>query len=224
MTIASGALVPGPGERAVFVGQTGSGKTTLAEHLLTSRRFVVVLDAKGQLRWPDYQVCTSFEKLTKANAPKLIYRPSWIELQDAGEIEAFFTWVYVRRHCTCYVDELFAVTKGDVYPPHYGACLTRGRELGIEMWSATQRPMRVPQVALSESEHYYAFKLKLSQDRERIEQNTGISAEAIAALPKQSFIYSRQDSDPIGPLKLDLGRARVGVTAAGAVGARDAGV
>lgn len=204
-------LVPARGERAVFVGQTGSGKTTLARVLLRSRRYVVVIDPKGLLAWPEYKVYRSLATLTKAKEERLIYRPSWQELQDPDELEAFFSWVYQRRNCTLYVDELFGICQGEVYPPHFGACLTRGRELGIDVWSATQRPKRVPQVALSESEHYYVFYLKLSQDRERVRDLTGIDDQEIAALPKYDFLYSRQDSATEGPLRLELPRGGAGV-------------
>lgn len=197
-------LIPRRGERAVFVGQTGSGKTTLARLLLRARRYVVVLDVKGNLNWPGYKVYKSFGALTKAKEERLIYRPAWQELQDPDEIEAFFCWVYQRRNCTVYIDELFGICNGDVYPPHYGACLTRGRELGIDVWSATQRPKRVPQVALSESENYYAFYLKMPQDRERMRDLTGIDDEEIATLPKFDFLFARQDGGTVGPLRLDL--------------------
>lgn len=197
-------LLPARGERAVFVGQTGSGKTTLARTLLRSRQYVVVIDPKGMLAWPEYRVYRSLATLTKAKEPRLIYRPSWQELQDSDELEAFFSWVYQCRNRTLYVDELFGIAQGEVYPPHFGACLTRGRELGIDVWSATQRPKRVPQVALSEAEHYYAFYLKLSQDRERVRDLTGIESEQIAVLPKYQFLYARQDSGTVGPLTLAM--------------------
>lgn len=196
-------LLPRRGERAVFVGQTGSGKTTLARTLLRSRQYVVVFDVKGNLTWDGYERHTSLATLTKSKAPRLIYRPRWEELQDPDEIEAFFSWVYQCRNRTVYVDELMGICSGDVYPPHFGACLTRGRELGIDVWSATQRPKRIPMVAMSEAENTYMFYLKLSQDRERMSELTGIDPDAIATLPKFDFLFSRQDGGTQGPLRLE---------------------
>ena len=199
-------LLPAKGERAMFVGQTGSGKTTLARVLLETRRYVVVLDNKGMLKWPDYHVHKTLDDLAKDKHPRLIYRPSWVESTDPIAVEDFFAWVYLRRHCTCYIDELMSLDQrgGDNYPPHFGACLTRGRELGIELWSATQRPKRVPQVSISEAEHVYAFHLKLPQDRDRVAELTGMESDRIAALPKFDFLYSRQDAPTQGPLRLKL--------------------
>lgn len=200
------ALTPARGDRAVFVGQTGSGKTTLARELLKSRRYVVVLDAKGMITWPGYHVCRSFKALTIAKAERLIYRPDPLMSADDSELEAFFSWVYLRRYCTLYIDELFLppAIVGDTFPPHFGANFTRGRELGIEVWTASQRPKRIPQVALSESEHAYIFHLKMPQDRDRVQEFTGIEAARIQQLPKYDFLYSRQDAGVQGPLRLNL--------------------
>lgn len=200
------AIIPNRGDRAVFVGQTGSGKTTLARRLLETRRYVVVLDAKGMIAWDGYVIVRSFRKLVEARAERVIYRPDPLLSADEDELEAFFSWVYLRRHCTLYIDELFLppVIVGDVFPPHFGAVYTRGRELGIEVWAATQRPKRIPQNALSEAEHVYAFKLKMPQDRERVQEFTGIEATRIQALPKFDFLYSRQDAEVVGPLRLNL--------------------
>lgn len=211
MTTEFRSIIPARGDRAVFVGQTGSGKTTLACQLLRSRRFVVVLDAKGMITWPEYQICRSFAALTKAKAERLIFRPDPLMHADDDELEAFFSWVYLRRNCTLYIDELFLppAIVGDVFPPHFGACFTRGRELGIEVWSSSQRPKRIPQVALSESEHAFVFHLKMPQDRDRIQEFTGIEADRIQRLPKYDFFYSRQDGGVQGPMRLNLRRQLV---------------
>lgn len=199
-------MVPAPGTRAVLVGQTGSGKTTLARALLATRRHVVVIDPKGMIQWPGYHVVTDRDKLFKltADTPRIIFKPSWQELQDLDALDEVFRWIYFRRHCTCYVDELFGIADGDVYPPYFGACLTRGRELGVEMWTATQRPKRVPMVALSEAEHTYVFFLKLQQDRQRIAEMTALDETVIATLPRYHYYYAPQSAPSSGPLTLAL--------------------
>jgi hypothetical protein len=64
--------------------------------------------------------------------------------------------------------------------------------------------MRIPQVILSESEHFYVFRLKLEQDRRKVEETTALSADTISALPKQYFYHVPQDGEAIGPLRLNL--------------------
>lgn len=185
------------------MGQTGSGKTTLARYLLLSRKYRIVADYKGRIDWTEYRICRTLKELKKRKEPALIYRPDYVgEAQDENAKNQFWEFIYRRGHTTAYIDELTSIATGDDYPEYYGACLVRGRELGVETWSATQRPTRIPQIAASESEHYYAFKLKLPQDRERVEGWSGIERGNIAGLQKRQFIYSRQDSSPVGPLFL----------------------
>lgn len=200
-------LAPGRSDRVFLAGQTGSGKTTLAQQLLLLRRYVVVLDVKGTLNWSGYFRVTKFSELLNLDpveSPRVIYAPRYEELSDSEQVNDFFRWVYDRHNCTVYVDELAGVTSGDSYPYYYGACLMRGRELGVEVWSGSQRPTRIPQIAMSEAEHVYCFKLKMTQDRQRMESLAEIPQEKIAALPKQHFLYAPQDGGVIGPLKLAL--------------------
>lgn len=198
------ALMPGPTDRAAFVGQTGSGKTTLAEYVCSLKPYVVALDPKGMLNWRGYELHSTLDSLTQSAAPKLIYRPVYDELQDPETMDLFFQWVYRRRNTALYVDEIYAVAKGDVYPWHFGACLTRGREVGVTVYTATQRPARVPQIVFSESEHVYCFFLKMPRDRDRMDEMAGLDPVAIRTLPKHSFYYAPQDGEPAGPLKLRL--------------------
>lgn len=196
-------IAPGPTDRAAFVGQTGSGKTTLAEQVCRLHPWVVAFDPKGMLTWPGYEIHTRLEPLTRAKHHRLIYRPSFEELEDEDVVDASFEWIYERRHTVLYVDEIFAYAEGDRSPWFLRACLTRGRERGVVVYIASQRPSRVPQVMLSESEHIYTFNLKLPQDRERMADVTGLDEEQLR-LPKHEFFYAPQVGDIRGPLKLKL--------------------
>ena len=202
------ALCPGKSDRALFVGQTGSGKTTLAQVLLRMfRKYVVVLDVKGTLNWSGYRVVRTMGGLSRIDPDedtRIIYRPDYSELRDPEAIDPFFKWIVDRRHTTVYVDETAGVTQGDNFPYNYGACLMRGREMGVELWSATQRPLRIPQIAMSEAEHVYAFRLRMPQDRARVSQLTAIPEERISSLRKREFLYAPQDGGIRGPLTLDI--------------------
>ncbi len=202
-------LLPGATDRAVFVGQTGSGKTTLARVLLRSRPWVVVLDVKGTLAWREYKLVRRLKHLPARpeEAPRVIYRPTHEELRSESVMDALAWWVYERGNTTLYVDELYGYLEpfGGGIAPGLHACLTRGRERGVEVWCSTQRPFRIPLSVLSESEHVYVFRLKVREDRRRVEEVTGIDEELIARLPKHHFYYAPQDGDYIGPMKLRLG-------------------
>lgn len=206
-------LAPGKTDRAAFIGQTGSGKTTLAHETLKLRPYVVALDPKGTLSWPDYTLITNLDDLMRSKANRLTYRPVYEELSDPEAIDSFFEWIYQRQATALYVDEVFAIARGDQYPWHFGACLTRGRERGVVVYNATQRPSRIPQVILSESEHYYCFNLKLPRDRQRVEETAGIEQDALK-LPKHQFWYAPQDGEIRGPLKLELAKGTPAVVVA----------
>jgi len=202
-------LLPGATDRAVFVGQTGSGKTTLARVLLRSRPWVVVLDVKGTLAWKEYKLVRRLKHLPARpeEAPRVIYRPTHEELRSDAVMDALAWWVYERGNTTFYVDELYGYLEpfGGGIAPGLHACLTRGRERGVEVWCSTQRPFRIPLSVLSESEHVYVFRLKVKEDRKRVEEVTGLDEALIATLPKHLFYYCPQDGDPVGPMKLRLG-------------------
>lgn len=198
-------MIPHPGERCVIIGKTGSGKTTLARFLCNYRTHVVALDSKGTLRWDGFKVYATLRELQRAREPKLIYRPTIYEMRDAAILDAFFEWVFRRQHTTLYVDELAAIGDVGEYPLHFGACLTRGRELGVETWVSTQRPCDIPQIVLSESEHAYVFRLRLPQDQRRAADVVGVNPLLVAGLPHKEFFYAAAAGEPSGPYTLDLG-------------------
>jgi len=202
------SILPARGDRVGLFGQTGSGKTTLARALLKHREYVVVCDPKRKISWPGYvQVdLRTLLKIDPLKYPKIIYKPTLAEIRDnkGTAINAFFRWVFERERCTLYVDELSLISRGDDYPSYYGVCLQQGRESDVEVISGSQRPMWIPQIAMSEAEHLYCFYLKLAQDRNRIENVAGIPAEEIEALAKQEFLYAPQEGAIVGPLRLQI--------------------
>lgn len=198
------SIIPKQTERALLVGMTGSGKTTLARYLLAYRRYCVIADYKGLIRWPEFTAYTTLRRLVRAREEKLSYRPSYAESIDEDARSRFWEWVYKRGNTTVYNDETAATTEKNTFPYYFGACLMRGRERGIELWSATQRPKDIPQIVLSESENVYSFRLRLPQDRERVEALTGIPRQWIAELQKQQFLFSKQGEEVVGPLHMRL--------------------
>lgn len=200
------AFLLAEGEHGAIAGQTGSGKTFLARQLLEQRPdvYCVVLDPKGLITWPGWLRFTSLKKLTESESPRLVYQPAYGELRNAEIIDHFFGWIYERRHTTVYVDEIYAIARGDVYPWNYGACLTRGRERGISVLTATQRPAYVPGIMFSESSKVFTFYLKLEQDRKRVGFITGVDPDAIQSLRKHQFYFAPQDDVVSGPYMLRM--------------------
>lgn len=196
--------IPATG-RGVLVGMTGSGKTTLARILLRPFQYVAIYDAKGLIHWEDFERCETLREVVKSKAERISYAPKASELRDEAYIDAFFEWAYTRQNTFVYVDEVYAVTNRLEIPPHYHAILTRGRERGNGLLSATQRPMLIPSVIMSEAENWYVFRLGMEADRRKVEACIGLSAEKIAELPKRLFYFVRADEGLISsPLTLRL--------------------
>lgn len=201
--------IPATG-RGVLVGMTGSGKSTLAKVLISPFRYVAVIDPKGLLDWEGFERVTRLKEVVKSKAEKIIYAPEAVELRNVDYVDGFFRWVYERRNTFLYVDEVYAVSYRNEIPPHYHSILTRGRERGNGLLSATQRPMLIPTVIMSESENWYIFRLNMEGDRRKIEQAIGLPQEDIQALPKRIFRFVKADEDLQSPaLTLSLKKRKV---------------
>ena len=194
-------------DRCFLTGQTGSGKTTLARVIVQQYPFSVVHDYKGNIKWPGFVRCESLKELQEKGAdvknPRLIYAPNHQELDDEEKIDEFFRWIYLRRNTAVYVDEVYSICKRIKAPHFFQACITRGRELGITTICSSQRPSMLPMFVLSESEHYYVFRLQLPKDRKRIEEIIGIPEDKIL-MEKHKFYYATSGGEFYGPLTLRL--------------------
>ena len=161
-------------ERVGLVGKTGSGKTYAAERLLAPVRRLVVADPKGNLRdrWglaePDGRTARA---LDSGEPVRVRYG-----FPADGDWDSVFQRVYEAGDVTLYVDEAYGVLKSGRPTAGLTACYTRGREMGVSVWTATQRPAWVPLFMLSESDWYLMFRVQLAEDRKRMAQLIGPAA------------------------------------------------
>lgn len=197
-------MLPRPTDRAFFVGMTGTGKTTLAEIICNEKKYVVVLDTKGEIDWKGYHLHERLDSLTKDKHPKLIYRPNPYELQNETTVDNFFLWIYTRENTTVYIDEVYSICQNNNIPFHLLACLTRGRSKNICVYSSSQRPKDLPQTLMSEAENYYVFKLNMPQDRKKIYEITGIKDDNVFDLKKRFFIYANVEAGISNPQTLTI--------------------
>ncbi len=169
-------------QRMMIVGATGSGKTTLAARLLPSSGALLVIDSKCTFggvggREDLWRVSTpsQLRRLPK-KATRIQYRPD-VAFQNIDAYDEVFEWAFRRQKVFVYVDETFLVMKGTYSPDYLRACITSGRELGIGMVFATQRPSGIDQRILTESEHFAMFRLRKKLDRERMADCMGEEVE-----------------------------------------------
>lgn len=166
-------------EHVFITGWTGSGKTYLAgQYLKNPSKPVIALDTKGDLNYPADKIVTSLQKLKKINFKKnkelkVIYRPSIFELNDEMYGE-FFEFCYNLQNITVWVDEVTSVSSIYKIPFYYMSILARGRSRNTNVYSLSQRPKSIPLQILTESTHYFVFKLNSKDDRHRLYDFTGI--------------------------------------------------
>lgn len=186
----------GRNDRAALIGATGCGKTVLAQYLVEdpNKRNSVVYNNKPSDRilqmWTRRQTnVENFETLETLQDERIIYTPPVQETLSPELQDRFFEWIYARRYTRLYIDEATSL-RGGVNPSyHLQACICRGRERGISTITATQRPARIPAILISESEHFYIFRLNYLPDRQRIYELTGISVDEQTDLNRYEFFY-----------------------------------
>lgn len=194
------AFLPSPGERAILFGQSGSGKSIAAAWMLHYMPApIVIYDTKVS---PSLVRCFPgadiVDGLTGARIalrkPVTILRPSPEELSDPEFLDDALWRLYLRKvPMTLYLDEALDLHVAGRAGRGLLACVSRGREQGITLMIATQRPAWVSLYLLSEAQHYYVFKLRLKADKDRVEQITGFR---LRPLDKHHFVHIDNDDAP----------------------------
>lgn len=203
-------------EHVFIAGMTQSGKSFLGEVYLTNvTPKTYVLDTKGlfdftMLNDEQKEIVYSLDELPKTKTNKVIYKPNYMEL-NKETYEKFFAYCLANPPCIVVVDEVMQICDNPFdIPLSYKGILTRGMQLGVSVWSLTQRPAQIPRIIMSESTHYFIFKLNDTTDRERLAKQTGYK-EFLDKIPKRYFWYFNTpegDEPELGTLTPKEGRKK----------------
>lgn len=185
--------------RVAFVGATGSGKTVLSKFFLSAKNRAVVIDPKHTFQLDGYRVAWKLPLVKKDF--RVVVRP--YEGEDDRLAALLFKLIH-ESSLTIYIDELAVLS--ELFP--YSTKILQniavtGRELGISLWTAVQRPRRTPRVFFSETETFFIFRLRSGEDRDYLREFAG--DPVLLKLPKYQFWYSQADAEGDPPLlNLDL--------------------
>lgn len=176
--------------RTALVGATGTGKTYMARYLLARVPRLVALDPKGTLKnqWGLTEWNRSSRRALARGEPLRVRATA--EPGDNDFYESVLGDAYDAGNVIIYIDEVYGVAPVGSRPgPMLSAVYTRGREFGIGVVAATQRPTWVPLFIFSEADNYIMFRLKLQNDRRRMAEFMGPDVLSDVRSPHGFWIY-----------------------------------
>lgn len=206
-----------PENARVFLGgMTGSGKTFMAKHLLKDMKRMVVMNVKDD---PDLirdmgllpETTRNWRKLAQGYAMKISVSHKIGAADEYAHYADAFRKAFQCANVRVYIDELYDVMSNPQTPPTYlRALYTRGRQSiedkagdivagNMGAFACSQRPARIPLFTLTESSHFFIFRLTNRDDRDRVAEYTHPAlAEPIPDADEHGFWYfSREDRQPI---------------------------
>lgn len=194
-------------ERIDLCGKTGSGKTYAAKYLLSRFDRLVILDVKGELDgWNTVPWDREAKRLLRNGEPVRARVLVPVGRSPEETWEDVFATILESGNCHLYIDEMYGVTPPGKSPSDLlWAIFTRGRSMGIGTTTATQRPTWVPLISISEAEHFFCFRLTMSEDRKRMASFMG--PEVVNVIRAEHGVYYTHVtwSNPIYRNRLPLG-------------------
>lgn len=179
-------------ERVTLVGKTGSGKTTFARCALRGVSRLLVLDPKGTCTWVPEIDRYALRALRKGRSFQ-----ARVHALTEAEWDEWMWMAFEAGDLVVYIDEVYGVVPPGRRSVALNALLTRGREFGIGVWSATQRPAWCPLVVLSEAEWLVVFRLQLKEDRKRVASIMGEDVEKIKLTGHEFLLYNAEWEKPV---------------------------
>ena len=168
-------------ERIFICGMTGSGKTEFAKRFLPFYPRIVFHDREfgnsdliQQYHFTPVHDPETLLMYIQKGKKRILYQPAQGgEKEGVEDFNRVCEIVFKTQNIALMVDEVSSVVSGQNAPYWFGEIQRLGRKYNVGCISLTQRPMKLDQTLLSESEHMFIFKLKMDQDRVKIAKVCG---------------------------------------------------
>ena len=191
-------------ERMLFCGKTGSGKSALAKYLLEQAQKllharIIIIDADDSFsKKKSYLGLGTVEAPVKVKAyarfaDVQLYVPDGMA-KDDSIVNEIFEHALEDGDCIVYIDEAMGLVTQNSYSREFSNLWTRGRKHHTAAWIATQRPMRVPEIILSQAEHAFIFRINHLDDRKRLVEYMDIPEILAEPVEKYYFWYKHSDA------------------------------
>lgn len=179
-------------DRLALLGKTGVGKSTFAKrHILPHYNRYVFHDSKIENSDVQHDILITNPKDLKKNIGKynrILYQPKDIDVRDFDAVCKVIFESGVKT--AIYVDEVMEVSSVNKIERYHKMILTQGRGKGIGIINVSQRPSDIHNTILSESEHFFIFKLTLDPDINKMQKIIGSAADEVGYLPYFHFLYA----------------------------------
>ena len=172
-------------EDCVIVGMKGGGKTYLANEILHSLKNIPVIVFDFNWGFHDSRAVGVHKlqevfKIYDEMKGHIIFQP-----YDKSKLvfESFCGEIFKRSNLVTIIDETHQYTSKQGICKPYNDLILSGRPRGISVISISSRPANLPNNALTNARHIFAFRLNLQSDVEFLESWLG--SQAWELLPKE---------------------------------------
>ena len=145
---------------------------------------------------PNATIARSAEAARRALPGRVVYVPPRAEMADIAEhFDRIVARAFDLGSHAVVIHELASLANGNRVAPALLQAITQGRTHAVPMVLVTQRPIDIPRVAITESRHFFLFRLEDPRDRAVL---AGVMGPAVRAeIPLDHSFWYR---DPSGAL------------------------
>ena len=178
--------------RIAILGKTGTGKSTFFKNkILPHYDSFIFHDSKVENSDVQHDILVTNPKDLRKNIGKynkILYQPKNIYPADFDAVCKVIFESGIET--VLYVDEVMEISSVNKIEHYHKLLLTQGRGKDIGIINVSQRPSDIHNTILSESEHFFIFKLTLDPDIVKIEKIIGSAADEVGYLPYYTFLYA----------------------------------
>lgn len=180
-------------ERITIIGQTRSGKSKLSKWIFNNspaKRKVIINPKGSQSILKDYPAWERELKTPLTNGLHHVIR--LVDRKNKHAWDNDLNAVFLAGNTLLWLDELAMMANESQYSQALQNIYQAAGERKVGTIACAQRPVGIPNFAISEVEHLFVFYTQLGSDREKLEKATQSDWSDLLKLQKYHFCYWTQ--------------------------------